>query len=80
MYVEFETKYNIGDKLFWNKTDSLSPVQITELENVYFYPTRPKGKDKSISYKVKDLLTGYDHVLNECVLLNKEDIFKLYEF
>jgi len=80
MHVEFETKFNIGDKLFWNKTDSLAPIQITELENVYFYPTRDKDHDKSISYKVKDLSTGYNHVLNECVLVKKEDIFALYEF
>jgi len=76
MHIEFDTKFNIGDKLFWNKTDSLSPIGIISVENVYFYSD---GKN-SISYNVVDLATGYNHVLNECVLVYKEDIFALYEF
>jgi len=80
MNMDIKTKFDTGEKLFWenqtfDKNIFLVLIEITGLESIYF-----DGDDKvsSISYNVVELATGHKRVLNEVCLSSKEDYFAKY--
>lgn len=80
MKISVETKFDKGQKLFHERKDSLDknasyiPIEIIRVCGINFN----EHDEKTITYIIKDLVTGKHEGLNESVIVTPGELLQKY--